>query len=250
LSADILANIFLFGNLSDVKNCVGVCSPQLHEGVWQQPEFWMALGGSVFLENFKFPKPASGVPAPIDLPTATITAFRRWVYCLDGEWIEQLERQAHDETPVTLLDEAHSRIQGLRPDDLCNGEVWRVVQVIVQAMQRLQPAHCGIEVAVTLVETCNRCQYVFNNSQLSSLKSELGNLQERALQQQLWSTEDPEDEKPLDPWSLDPWSLELDDCFSKPLTGVHGGHTGHTDRCLTMGFLAVMDESNLVEMVT
>jgi len=245
LPADIIGHIFLFGNLSDVKNCVGVCSRELYEGVWQQPEFWMALGGPVFLENFEFPKKALDVP--IDPSAATITGFRRWVYGLDGAWIEELERLAQDESPVTLLEEALNRIQGLRPEDVCNGEIWRVVQVIVQAMQHLQPAHGGTDVAVNLVECCDRSQDVFNNSQLSSLKSELGNFQERVLQQQLWSTEDPEDEKALDPWSLDSWSLDLDDYSpnSKPLTGVYGGHQG---RCLQMGFLAVMDESNLVEM--
>jgi len=243
LPADIVGHIFLFGDLSDVKNCVGVCSRKAYEGIWQQPEFWMALGGPVFLENFEWPKSALGVPAPIDPSAATVAAFRRWIYRLSGEWIQELEHLAQDETPVNFLEEVLSRIQGLRPDDVCKGEAWRVIQVVVQAMQRLQPSECGTDVAVALVDCCDRCQDVFNNSQLSSLKSELGNLQERALQQQLWSTEDPEDEKPLDPWSLDSWSLDLDLSESKPLTGACGGHTG---RCLSMGFLAVMDESHLL----
>jgi len=99
LPSDIVGHIFLFGNLSDVYNCVGVCSRGLHEGVWQQPDFWMALGGPVFLENF------TSAPSLIDPSATTISAFRRWVYCLDGEWIEELERLALDDTPATLLEE-------------------------------------------------------------------------------------------------------------------------------------------------
>jgi len=239
LPSDIVGHIFLFGNLSDVYNCVGVCSRGLHEGVWQQPDFWMALGGPVFLENF------TSAPSLIDPSATTISAFRRWVYCLDGEWIEELERLALDDTPATLLEEAVSRIQGLRPNDVCDKDLWRVVQVVVQAMQRIQPASVGTQTAVALVECCDRRQDVFNSSHLSSLKSELGNLQERALQQQLWSTEDPDDEKILDPWSFDSWNANFDQYDSKPLTGAYSGHQGH---CLSLGFLAVMDESNLVDM--
>jgi hypothetical protein len=239
LPSDIVGHIFLYANLGDVYNCVGVCSRGLYEGVWNQPQFWMALGGPVFLDSFE----QSGVelcPA-----THAVSAFRRWVYCLDGEWVEELERLAQDETPATLLEETANRIQGLRPDDVSNKDLWRIVQIVVKAMQHLEPAQSGTEVATSLVERCDRCQDVFNNSQLSSLKTELGNLQERALQQQLWSTDDLRDEKPLDPWSLDPWSLNLDQYDSKPLSGAFGGHGGH---CLSMGFLAVMDESNLVNV--
>jgi len=245
LPSDIAGHIFLYANLGDVYNCVGVCSRGLHEGVWRQPEFWMALGGPVFLDNFDCPRSTLALAAPgsVDPSAATVSAFRRWVYCLDGEWVEELERLAQDESAVTLLEEAASRIQGLRPDDVCNRDLWRVVQVVAKAMQRLEPAHSGTQAAVALVERCERCQDVFNNSQLSSLKSELGNLQERALQQQLWSTEELGDEKPLDPWSLDPWSLNLDLYDSKPLTGALGGHKNH---CLSLGFLAVMDEGNLI----
>jgi len=239
LPSDIVGHIFLFGNLGDVYNCVGVCSRGLHEGIWQQPDFWMALGGPVFLENF------APAPGSLDLSAVAISAFRRWVYCLDGEWIEDLERLALDDTPATLLEEAVSRVQGIRPNDVCDKDLWRVVQVVVQAMQRLQPGHGSTQTAAALVECCDRHRDVFNSSHLSSLKSELGNLQERALQQQLWSTEDPEDDKPLDPWSLDSWKLDLDQYDSKPLAGAYGGHNGH---CLSLGFLAVMDESNLVDM--
>merc|ERR1719335_1131110 len=113
-------------------------------------------------------------------------------------------------------------------------------------MQRLEPAgSSGSEAAAALVERCDRFQDVFNSSQLCSLKTELGNLQERALQQQLWSTEDLQDEKILDPWSFDSWNANFDQYDSKPLTGAYSGHQGH---CLSLGFLAVMDESNLVDM--
>eukprot|EP00746_Dinoflagellata_sp_MGD_P071957 gnl/MRDRNA2_/MRDRNA2_29249_c0_seq1.p1 gnl/MRDRNA2_/MRDRNA2_29249_c0~~gnl/MRDRNA2_/MRDRNA2_29249_c0_seq1.p1 ORF type:complete len:342 (+),score=65.43 gnl/MRDRNA2_/MRDRNA2_29249_c0_seq1:131-1027(+) len=237
LPSDIVGHIFLYADLGDVYNCVGVCSRGLYEGVWQQQGFWMALGGPVFLDS---------VHTPLELESAidTVSAFRRWVHCLDGDWVGELERLAQDETPLTLLEEATSRVQGLRPDDVSNRDLWRVVQAVVKAMQRLEPAHPGPQVAASLVERCDRCQDVFNNSQLSSLKTELGNLQERALQQELWSADDLGDEKPLDPWSLDPWSLNLDQYDdSKPLSGAFGGHRGH---CLSMGFLAVMDESNLV----
>lgn len=248
LPSDIVGHIFLFGSLSDVYNCVGVCSLRLHKGVWQQPDFWMALGGPVFLEKLDFPKSALVSAAPdLDPAATTISAFRRWLYCLDGEWIEELERLALDETPEVVLEEAFSRIQGLQLGDVCDSDLWRVIQVVAQAMQRLNPAHCSTQTAVALVECCNRRQHVFNFSQLSSLRSELGNLQERALQQQLWSTESHEDEKPLDPWTLDTWSLDLDQYDSKPLTGAFGGHQG---QCLSLGFLAIMDESNLAGMAS
>jgi len=204
--------------------------------------------GPVFLENLEFSKSAldSPTPGPIDPSAVTITAFRRWVYCLDGEWIEELERLSRDEDPVTMLEEAVSRIQGLRPGDVSNGDLWRIVQAASQSMQRLRPANPSTEAAVALIECCSKCQDVFNNSQLASLKSELGNLQEWALQQQLWSTEDPKDEKPLDPWCLDSFSSDLDqydDYYdAKPASGAIWGHKG---QCLSMGFLAVMDESNL-----
>lgn len=71
LPSDIVAHIFLFSHLADVLNCAGLTCRTMNLGVWQQVDFWIALGGPAFVEVLT---PAA--PPPMDA-TLVLAAFRR-----------------------------------------------------------------------------------------------------------------------------------------------------------------------------
>lgn len=227
LSSDVVANIFCFGHLSDVLNVAGTTCRTLHHGVWAQPQFWIALGGPAFVEHL-------GCGTVSSLGARIVTgAFRRWFYHIEDNWCGSLEQIAECNLPVEVFHEAHDYVRGLTLEDVTCADMWRLVHVITRSMQASSASdEDASDAASAFVARCCARTDLFGHEQLTALSAELGELQERSLQEKL-STEHPED-------VLDPWAL-ADDSYSLETQPPVCGHTG---RCLSASFLAVMDETS------
>lgn len=234
LPSDIVAHIFLFSHLADVLNCAGLTCRTLHAGVWQQADFWVSLGGPAFMEVLT---PAR--PLPMDA-SSVLAAFRRWVFGIQGGWSQDLQRLAGCESPLTALHDAHDRMQGLRQGEVPPADICRLVDAVVHAMNRLTVSDAdAIDVAAALVARCRTRQDLFGQDQLSELGTTLGVIQERALQHKLDTLLplDDDDDEILDPWE---WESSANLEVHKQACAPIGGHTG---RCLSLAFLAVMDDA-------
>merc|ERR1719335_547661 len=164
LPSDIAAHIFLFNHLADVLHCAGLTCRTLHFNIWQQSDFWVSLGGPAFLEIF-----TPAVPLPKD-PSSVLGAFRRWVFRIEGDWSQGLQQLAACEPPLTALHEAFDRIQGLRHGDVPPADISRLVDAVIQAMERMAVSDVeASDVAAALVARCQTRQDLFDDSQLIEL---------------------------------------------------------------------------------
>lgn len=233
LPSDIVAHIFLFSHLADVLNCAGLTCRTMNLGVWQQVDFWIALGGPAFVEVLT---PAA--PPPMDA-TLVLAAFRRWVFGIEGDWSQELQRLAACELPLAALQDAHDRMQGLRRAEVPHEDISRLVSAVLHAMERLTVSDVdAIDIAAALVARCQARQDLFDESQLDDIGATLGIVQERALQHKLDTLRPLDDEEEvLDPWE---WESNANLEVHKQAHAPIGGHTG---RCLSLAFLAVMDEA-------
>lgn len=96
----------------------------------------------------------------------------------------------------------------------------------------------AIDIAAALVARCQARQDLFDESQLDDIGATLGIVQERALQHKLDTLRPLDDEEEvLDPWE---WESNANLEVHKQAHAPIGGHTG---RCLSLAFLAVMDDA-------
>lgn len=225
LPLDIVAHLFLFGDLGDYF-CMGIACHALHSGIWQQPQFWVALGGPSFVDHLGSIKLWPRGPEQMAM------SFRRWMFDLEGPWIQNLELLAQSENPIEMFHEALSRIQGLRQEDIASIDIWRLVHAASSAMRRIsRSADC--DVATSFAKRCRGRPDIFNGSQLEVITAELDTVQERVLEQQLWSFQE-DDEK------RNPWGSSIADLFDSKQTWSSIG--GHESLCLSLGFQSITDD--------
>lgn len=234
LPSDVAAHIFLFSHLADVLHCAGLTCRTLQVSIWQQADFWVSLGGPAFVEVLT---PAVQLPMAMS-SVSVLGAFRRWVFGINGNWSQNLQDLAAFESPLTALQEAFDRIQGLQHSDVQCADITRLVHAIKHAMERLTASdNEAADLAAALVARCQARRDLFCEIELADLSTTLGATQERALQHKL-DTLLPldDDDEMLDPWE---WDSSTNCEVHKQVSVPIGGHTG---RCLSLAFLAVMEE--------
>jgi len=179
LTVDLAAEIFSFTELSDVRNCAGLACRGLHHVIWRQPDFWVGLGGPVFVDSLRLTKrPSSIVPM--------IRCFRRWVFGLDGDWSLQLEQMGSASHPSDALRAVLSYVQVLQVGDADLSEIWRLVRAGENAMQRADAQDDAlVEVASELVATCQKRQDIFGTIDSKDLNAALVAMEKRATQEKL-----------------------------------------------------------------
>jgi hypothetical protein len=239
LPLDILAHMLLFGELQDVFHSVGVSCPQLYAAIWRQPDFWLALGGPVFVKVLQ----ENGNAAPSLQPAigTVFGTFRRWIFGIEGSWSQNLMELANQGDPSEAIREVLSLSQGLCAGDATDHDVWCLTKAAVDAMRRLKSfdkESCML--AGRFVQCCQKRQSVFNNAQLAELTSAVGSLQERVIQQDLDSSTslvDKEAGLSFDPWDISDEIMGFKDLDAPPLQ--FGGQQG---KCLALSFLAVLEQ--------
>lgn len=179
LTVDLAAEIFSFTELSDVRNCAGLACRGLHNVIWRQPDFWVGLGGPVFVDSLCLSKrPSSVVPM--------IRCFRRWVFGLDGDWSLQLEQMGSASHPSDALRAVLNYVQVLQVGDADLSEIWRLVRAGENAMQRADAQDDAlVEVASELVATCQKRQDIFGTIDSKDLNAALVAMEKRATQEKL-----------------------------------------------------------------
>lgn len=222
LPVDIVSDIFLFGELSDVRNCAGVSCRALHEAIWRQPDFWVSLGGTAFTGSLRIAGPA---PASADL---MIAAFRRWVFGIEGDWSLCLEQTASCGPPAKALREAQGLVQGLRPGDASLSEIWRLIRAVESAMQCADASdNEALSAASDLVTCCRNRLDIFGSVDVTELNDALTTMEERAQQQKL----DNENRS---------WFFSMADLDAENNQDLEQDE--HRDDLLSLEFLAVMEE--------
>lgn len=226
LPFDLVAHIFVFGDLGDVLHCAGSTCRALQHGIWQQPDFWVALGGPAFVEVLGSAAQSSMGVGPLR------SSFRRWVFGIDAEWSQALEQHAACNPPAQTLRDFLDRIHGLHKEDASHEDICRLTRAATHAVQRLTALDFeGSDVAAALVTCCHTRKDLFCDAQLCELRTAVSSIQERVLQEKLLEEDD---DDVIDPWCL---SSHLPDADSNPPISSHSG------KCLSLGFLAVMEES-------
>lgn len=238
LPLDILAHMLLFGELQDVFHSVGVSCPQLYAAIWRQPDFWLALGGPVFVKVLQ----ENGNAAPSLQPAigTVFGTFRRWIFGIEGSWSQRLMELADQGEPSEALSEVLSITQGLCEGDATDHDVRGLTTAAVVAMRRLESSDKeSCRVATLLVQSCHKRQGVFKDAQLDELTSALGSLQERVIHLDLDFSllVDKEEGLSFDPWEMSDEMLSPEE-LPAPLFEV-GGQQG---RCLALSFLAVLEQ--------
>jgi hypothetical protein len=220
LTPDLAAHVFSFTELSDVLNCGGVACRGLHNAIWCQPDFWVAVGGPAFVNSFRCTeRPTSIVPM--------IGCFRRWVFGLDGDWSLQVEQLGSCGHPTDALRSVLGYIQVLQVGDAALSDIWRLVRAAENAMQRAEVQDkVVLSVASELVATCQKRQDILGSVDNKDLTTALEAMEKRAEKEKLvdernhWFFSDETDSSEQSPW-----------------------HTTNEDHnLLSLSFLAVMDQ--------
>jgi len=176
LTTDLVADVFAFTELRDVLNCAGLACRSVHNTIWRQPDFWVGLGGPVFVDSLCIAeRPRSIVPM--------IRSFRRWVFGLDGEWslnVEQLGSFGH---PADALRSVLGYVQVLQPGDAELSDVWRLVRSAENAMQRADVKdNVLVGAASELLDVCQKRQDIFGSVDIKDLHAALVAMEKRAEQ--------------------------------------------------------------------
>jgi len=177
LTTDLAAHVFAFTELSDVLHCAGLACRSMHDNIWRQPDFWVALGGPVFAGSLRVAeRPKSIVPM--------IGAFRRWVFGLDGDWSLQVEQLGSLGHPADALRSVLGYAQVLQSGDAELSDIWRLVRAGESAMQRADVQDTVLlEVASELVSTCRQRQDIFGSVDNRDLSAALEAMEKRAEQE-------------------------------------------------------------------
>jgi len=176
LTTDLAAHVFAFTELSDVLHCAGVACRSLHNTIWRQPDFWVALGGPVFVDSLCVAeRPTSIVPM--------IGSFRRWVFGLDGDWSSQVEQLGSLGHPSDALRSVLDYVQVLQEGDAQLTDIWRLVRAAESAMQRADVQdNVLLRVASELVATCQKRKDIFGAVDNKDLSAALVAMEKRAEQ--------------------------------------------------------------------
>jgi len=216
LTTDLVADVFAFTELRDVLNCAGLACRSFHNTIWRQPDFWVGLGGPVFIDSLcAAERPVSIVPM--------IRSFRHWVFGLDGEWslnVEQLGSIGH---PADALRSVLGYVQVLQPGDAELSDIWRLVRAAENSMQRADVKdNVLLGVASELVDACQKRQDIFGSVDIKDLHAALVAMEKRAEQ------DNRADER-------NHWF------FSDEAESNEQGTQHAADDLLSLSFLAVMD---------
>lgn len=240
LPLDVVAHMLLFVEPRDVFHSVGVSCLQLHADIWQQTDFWLALGGPLFVQILH--EAGSSTLSSSLAVGPVIGAFRRWVFGIEGSWSQGLLELADHGTPFEALSEVLSLTQGLCEGDAPDHDIWGLTKAAVIAMRRSTSCDKdSCRVATLLVRCCQKRPGVFDSAQLAELTSSLGSLQERVLQQDLNFTATLDTEQGL---TFDHWDVPGSDTMliSKEMSATSLQVGGQQGKCLALSFLAVLEE--------
>merc|ERR1719265_1973667 len=176
LMPELVADVFAFTELSDVLNCAGLACRGLHNSVWRQPDFWVALGGPAFVDSLQVAdRPTSIVPM--------IGSFRRWVFGLDGDWSLQVEQTGSYGHPADALRSVLGYVQALQKGDASLSDIWRLVRAAESAMQRAD-VQDGVlmKAASELVGICAKRGDIFGSIDIKDLHTAFAAMEKRAEQ--------------------------------------------------------------------
>lgn len=133
LDANSVANVFLCLELSHI-GAMGATCKAAKEGIWEDKELWLELGGPAFLskkEKEKEEQPSDNLevesPESVHLsPEVEFQAapakklrdqFRVWLFGLDGSWSASFKEQAQTRHHADVFDEASYLLSGLTEQD-------------------------------------------------------------------------------------------------------------------------------------
>jgi len=176
LTTDLAASVFAFTELSDVLNCAGLVCRGLHSAIWRQPDFWVALGGTVFADSLRgTERPTTIVPM--------LGSFRRWVFGLDGDWSLQVEQLGSFGHPADALRSVLGYVQVLQKGDAELSDIWRLVRAAESAMQRADVQDdVLLGVASELVSIADKRSDIFGAVDNKDLSAALMAMEQRAEQ--------------------------------------------------------------------
>lgn len=222
LTTELAANVFAFTELSDVLNCAGLACRGLQKSIWCQPDFWVGLGGPLFVDSLC----ATGRPSTI---APMIGSFRRWVFGLDGDWSLQVEQLGSIGHAADALRSVLGYVQVLQAGDAALCDVRRLVRAAEGAMQRADGRDDKLlRVASELVDTCQKRQDIFGSIDTKDLNAALVAMEKRAEQER--STDE-----------RNHWFFSDEVEPSDP----RAWHASDADNCLlSLSFLAVMDQQS------
>jgi hypothetical protein len=175
--------MMVFADMVDTKNTLALTCQTLYKSVWEQKDFWLALGGPCFLQE------SSQELQMLYSATATRSVFRRWVFGISHGWSHRFATRVEELSPGEALQDAYFLMSGLSRFDAPARDICHLVDATVRTIGRSADDEDD-SLATALVHRCRSRTDLLGSKQIRDLEVALDEAAERAMLRHVQAAED------------------------------------------------------------